>query len=149
MIISDPFFKPNDLTAISRAAVPFETETPYLLECKLEKDISVIEVNFKENISGFLKAHKWLNSLSDSYLSKTSMGGGSLLEHSHALNLGQLLVNDNIKQLKPFDSNINFLKTKNQYYDYDSKLDFVSGSKLIKIQQNFTTLPVEKNIKIF
>lgn len=116
---------------------------------KLEKDISVIEVNFKENTSGFLKAHKWFNSLSDSYLSKTSLGGGSLLEHSHALNLGQLLVNDNLKQLKLFDSNMNFLKTKNQFYDYDTKLDFVSGSKLIKIQQNFTTLPVEKNIKIF
>ena len=45
-------------------------------------------------------------------------------------------------------SNINFLKSKNQHYDYDTKLDFVSGSKLIKIQQNFTTLPVEKNIKV-
>ena len=92
---------------------------------KLEKDISVIEVNFKKYFR-ILKAHKWLNSLSDSYLSKTSWR--SFVNHPNALNLGQLLVNDNIKQLKPFDSNINFLKTKNQYYDYDSKLDFVSGS---------------------
>ena len=76
------------------------------------------------------------------------MGGGSLLEHSHALNLGQFLLDDNLKQLKMIKSNINFLKSKNQHYDYDTKLDFVSGSKLIKIQQNFTTLPVEKNIKV-
>ncbi len=115
---------------------------------KLKKNIHTIEVNFKENTSGFLKAHKWFDSLADSYLSKTVLGGGSLLEHSHALNLGQFLLDDNLKQLKMLRSNINFLKSKNEHYDYDAKLDFVSGSKLIKIQQNFTTLPVEKNIKV-
>lgn len=115
---------------------------------KLKKNIHTIEVNFKENTSGFLKAHKWFNSLADSYLSKTVLGGGSLLEHSHALNLGQFLLDDNLKQLKMLKSNINFLKSKNEYYDYDTKLDFMSGSKLIRIQQNFTTLPVEKNIRV-
>ena len=115
---------------------------------KLRKNIHTIEVNFKENTSGFLKAHKWFNSLADSYLSKTVLGGGSLLEHSHALNLGQFLLDDNLKQIKMLKSNINFLKSKNEYYDYDTKLDFMSGSKLIRIQQNFTTLPVEKNIRV-
>ena len=71
-----------------------------------------------------------------------------MLEHSHALNLGQFLLDDNLKKIKMIKSNINFLKSKNEYYDYDTKLDFMSGSKLIKIQQNFTTLPVEKNIRV-
>ena len=40
-----------------------------------------------ESWDGILKAHSWLVSETDSYLAYTERGGGSLLEHSHALNL--------------------------------------------------------------
>ena len=38
------------------------------------------------------KAHNWMKSINESYLSKTKLGGGALCEHSHALNLVQYFV---------------------------------------------------------
>ncbi|MBD1109569.1 Gfo/Idh/MocA family oxidoreductase [Pelagibacterales bacterium SAG-MED50] len=116
---------------------------------KLQQNIKKIEVNFKENTSGFLKAHKWFKSLADSYLSKTKVGGGSLCEHSHAINLGQLFLNDKIDQLKLIKSKVKYIKNAEENYDYDSKIELENKGKFIQINQNFTTLPVEKNVKIF
>lgn len=116
---------------------------------KLKKHIKKIEVNFKENTSGFLNAHKWFKSLADSYLSKTKDGGGSLSEHSHAINLGQLFLNDKIDQLKLINSKVKYIKNNKENYDYDSKIEMESEGKFIQINQNFTTSPIEKNVKIF
>ena len=108
---------------------------------------STIEINFKENTSGFLKAHYWLKDLSKSYLSKYKEGGGSLLEHSHALNLGQFFSTDKHK-LKILGKDINFKKDNQVNYDNSSSLILKYNKKLILINQNFETLPIEKNITI-
>ena len=112
------------------------------------KKISQIDVNFKENTVGFLKAHYWYKSLSESYLSKTKIGGGSLCEHSHGINLGQYLIGDgtNISLKK---KRLNWYKKNQCNYDSSAELVYLSKNKILNIHQNFVTSPTEKNIKVY
>lgn len=114
---------------------------------KQKVPIDTIEVNFKENTEGFLKAHYWLRDLRGSYLSKYKQGGGSLLEHSHAINLAQFFCNDN-RDFIILNKNIKLIKDKFQFYDKESQLILKSNDSLILINQNFVTWPIEKNITI-
>ena len=112
-----------------------------------KKKFNYMSVNFKEGTEGFLKAHNWLKSLNDSYLSNWKEGGGALCEHSHALNLAQYLIDDKANNLKLFNKNIEFSVNKNTY-DKNSKLFFNFKKKPIIINQNFETTPTEKKITI-
>ena len=109
--------------------------------------LDTIEVNFKENTGGFLKAHYWLKDLSKSYLSKYKEGGGSLLEHSHALNLAQYFCKEP-SELKIINKNIEFIKNKKVFYDANSSLILKTNQNLVLVNQNFETLPIEKNITV-
>jgi len=110
-------------------------------------DLDTIEVNFKENTGGFLKAHYWLKDLSKSYLSKYKDGGGSLLEHSHALNLAQYFCKKS-SELKIIDKNIDYIKNDKVFYDTNSSIILKTSKNLVLVNQNFETLPIEKNITI-
>ena len=110
-------------------------------------ELDSIEVNFKENTGGFLKAHYWLKDLSKSYLSKYREGGGSLLEHSHALNLAQYFCKEPSK-LKIINKNIQFVKNKKVFYDTSSSLILNTNQNLVLVNQNFETLPIEKNVTV-
>tara|TARA_Y100000389_G_scaffold200309_1_gene240444 strand:- start:1833 stop:2846 length:1014 start_codon:yes stop_codon:yes gene_type:complete len=110
-------------------------------------ELDSIEVNFKENTGGFLKAHYWLKDLSKSYLSKYREGGGSLLEHSHALNLAQYFCKEPSK-LKIINKNIQFVKNKKVFYDTSSSLILNANQNLVLVNQNFETLPIEKNVTV-
>jgi predicted dehydrogenase len=46
-----------------------------------------LDVEVRENVSYILGAHWWMKDISESYLGSTASGGGSLLEHSHAVAL--------------------------------------------------------------
>ena len=109
------------------------------------KKINFINVNFKENTSGFLNAHFWFKSLNDSYLSKTKEGGGALCEHSHALNLAQYLLKDS-KKIKIISKKLVFKKIKKSYYDKSVDLFLTEKNKLIQVVQNFETQPTEKSV---
>ena len=110
-------------------------------------ELDSIEVNFKENTGGFLKAHYWLKDLSKSYLSKYREGGGSLLEHSHGLNLAQYFCKEPSK-LKIINKNIQFVKNKKVFYDTSSSLILNTNQNLVLVNQNFETLPIEKNVTV-
>ena len=112
-----------------------------------KNNFNFVEIKFKENTEGFLKAHSWYKSLSDSYLSKTKKGGGALSEHSHGINLCQFIFNDNFK-FKLISKNISFLKNKNENYDESSNLIFSNKGKIVSIFQNFRTKPTEKEVTI-
>ena len=110
-------------------------------------NFNFIEIKFKENTEGFLKAHSWYKSLSDSYLSSTKKGGGALSEHSHGINLCQYMLDDNFN-FKLISKDISFLKNKNVNYDESSNLIFSDKNKVISIFQNFITKPTEKEVTI-
>ena len=112
-----------------------------------KNNFDFIEIKFKENTEGFLKAHNWYKSLSDSYLSKTKRGGGALSEHSHGINLCQYIFNDNFN-FKLISKNIIFCKNKSENYDESSNLIFLNENKIVSIFQNFTTKPTEKEITV-
>jgi predicted dehydrogenase len=128
------------------------------LKKKIKKEkIIYCEIYFKENTSGFLKAHSWIKNLNESYLSNTKMGGGALCEHSHALNLlfyflnpkNVQILNSDIKKINSYDSSckINFLfdnvptekiikiKTKKGYYELQYNYN-KSHDKIIQILSN-------------
>lgn len=110
-----------------------------------KNNFNYLNVNFKENTTGFLKAHSWYKDLSDSYLSKQSLGGGALCEHSHALNLAQYLIGDK-KTFKFKTKFIKNYKNKKSSYDLDANIFYQYNDKVIEINQNFETQPTEKNI---
>ena len=114
---------------------------------KQNDNFNFMEVKFKENTEGFLKAHSWYKSLSDSYLSSSKNGGGALSEHSHGINLCQYILNDDFN-FKLISKDIGFLKNKNSNYDESSNLIFSDKNKVISIFQNFKTKPTEKEITI-
>jgi len=114
---------------------------------KQKSQLDVIEVNFKENTAGFLKAHYWLKDLSKSYLSKYKQGGGALLEHSHALNLAQYFCEDRA-EMKIINKNIEFIKNDKTFYDKSSSIILRSNKNLVLVNQNFETQPIEKNITV-
>jgi len=112
-----------------------------------KNNFNFMEIKFKENTEGFLKAHSWYKSLSDSYLSNTKKGGGALSEHSHGINLCQYMLDDDFN-FKLISKDINFLKSKNVNYDESSNLIFSDKNKIISIFQNFVTKPTEKEVTI-
>jgi predicted dehydrogenase len=114
---------------------------------KQKKNFVSMEIKFKENTEGFLKAHNWYKSLAESYLSNTTKGGGALAEHSHGINLCQYLVND-FSNFRLINKDINFFKFKNSNYDESSNLIFSKKNKIINIFQNFTSKPTEKELII-
>jgi predicted dehydrogenase len=110
-----------------------------------KNNFNYLSVNFKENTAGFLKAHSWYKNLSESYLSKQIKGGGSLCEHSHALNLAQYFIGDNSK----FQFKIKFIKNfkdKKSFYDSNANIFYKFKNKIIEVNQNFETYPTEKSI---
>jgi len=112
-----------------------------------KNNFNFMDIKFKENTEGFLKAHSWYKSLSDSYLSSSKKGGGALSEHSHGINLCQYMLDDDFN-FKLISKDINFLKNKNSNYDESSNLIFSNKNKIISIFQNFKTKPTEKEITI-
>ena len=121
-----------------------------LLRKLLKKErnkFNFMEIKFKENTEGFLKAHSWYKSLSDSYLSNIKKGGGALAEHSHGINLSQYILGDKTNY-KLIYKDIKFCKTNKSNYDENSILLFSHRNKIVKIVQNFQTKPTEKEIQI-
>ena len=109
--------------------------------------IKFCRVSFKENITGFLRAHNWLSSINQTYLSKTNKGGGALCEHSHAINLLQFLMDDKIDSFRR--KSFSFTKDKKNFHDTNFKGMLYSKNFIGEFEQNFETLPIEKTVELF
>jgi predicted dehydrogenase len=55
--------------------------------------VATISARTREHWGGIFKAHPWLSGPADSYLGFVNRGGGSLGEHSHAINIWQHFTN--------------------------------------------------------
>lgn len=110
--------------------------------------INSIDISFKENTSGFLKAHSWFKSLDESYLSSIQEGGGALFEHSHAINFYYYLFSDKSDNEKILNVEKIFQPGKRKY-DNKIVINLQNKSKLIKIEQNFITNPPEKKVILY
>ena len=82
---------------------------------KLSKKKYYVAMLHLKKILEDLKAHNWMKSINESYLSKTKLGGGALCEHSHALNLVQYFVKH--KNVQILNKQFKFNKDKKNYHD--------------------------------
>ncbi len=115
-----------------------------------KNQFSNISIYFKENNVGFLKAHHWMKTLDESYLSDTQKGGGALCEHSHALNLAQFLLNDKEQEFEIIHNEIRYSKNKSKkIFDTSVNTKFKVKNKIVNVVQNFETFPTEKKIEVF
>jgi hypothetical protein len=64
----------------------------FLNKIKWQKDINLIDINWREGFSGILNAHFWMKNEYDSYLGDITKGGGAIHEHSHGLHLAIILL---------------------------------------------------------
>jgi len=112
--------------------------------------ILTITAHNKEHWGGIFAAHPWLKGPHETYLGHYKKGGGSLCEHSHAINLfvhfSHFL---NLGRVKEVSADIQFEKNKLSHFD---KLNFISlktDNEIIgSVVQDVITKPAEKFIKI-
>ena len=109
--------------------------------------IKSVKITWKEDFENVMKAHPWVKSLSDSYLSNTEAGGGGLHEYSHAahllMNIKEILFR---KSQINIDSKIVFKKIKKTYYDYISNLAFKIKDCSFELKINTLANPDIKEI---
>lgn len=108
-----------------------------------------IDIEWKESFDLVLKAHPWLKSLNDSYLSNFKLGGGALHEYSHAVHffliLKEIIFNDkNIKLI----IKTNFCKSGKNKYDKKVQLSYQNGSKKINLFLNTINNPPIKKVNV-
>lgn len=115
-----------------------------------KKHIRYIKISWKESFSYLLKAHPWIKSIKESYLSNVESGGGALHEFSHAIHLMNNIANNLYKkdsvQLK---SKIKFRKLNINKFDYLSIIDLNYNGKSIKTEINSIRKPPLKKIEIY
>lgn len=111
------------------------------------KKINQIDVSWKENWDGILKAHFWLKNEFSSYLGDIKNGGGALQEHSHGLHLLSLILkNKNISLV-----NCDFIKKgifKKNKYDLFYSISGIKNKIFFNYQTDLLTKPADKSIKI-
>ncbi len=115
----------------------------------LPKKNITINITWKESFDLVLKAHPWLRSLGESYLSNVKIGGGVAHEYSHALHIFLILKmmlfkNENPKFLKK----ISYKKIKTNIYDNNLYLSFRKNKKTLNLYLNGTNNPPIKKIEV-
>jgi predicted dehydrogenase len=104
----------------------------------------------RESWDGIMRAHPWLNSPQDSYLSSIEHGGGALLEHSHALNLFQyfsfLTGAGNVESVSAVQD---LVTLENRTYDQISQLSLRTSSGCLGlVEQDVVSMPSMKSIRV-
>lgn len=78
----------------------------------------VLEVAFRENWSGILKAHSWLSGPQDSYLGFWKKGGGASGEHSHAIHFWQHFSDiSGLGKISEVSSSMDMVKNESTEFD--------------------------------
>jgi len=112
--------------------------------------IHYIKINWQEDFKLVLKAHPWVKSIKDSYLSDIKKGGGALHEYSHALHLGLCLRNILFSKKNTKISNkILFKNVGNYKYDSRAIIELKSKNIVIEVNIDSITNPPEKNLTIY
>lgn len=115
-----------------------------------KKDISIIDVSWREGWKGILNAHFWNKNEFSTYLGNLSKGGGSTHEHSHGLHLIVCLSKVlNFKLPKKFVK-FHFIKKKNKidYYDNYLNINWKLDNFLINYTSDLISDPANKSISI-
>jgi predicted dehydrogenase len=117
---------------------------------KKKKTLNHINIYWKESFKYLLKAHPWIKSLKETYLSDIKYGGGVLHEFSHAVHLTKSL-----KNLLKFPNEFKFSSkilykrvNKNRKYDYLSKIFFKSENLKISTFVDGISMSPQKKIVI-
>jgi len=119
-----------------------------ILKKKIGK-IKNIEINWKEDFKLILKAHPWIKSLKQSYLSNLNKGGGGCHEYSHAVHLAIIFKNILFKNKIQISQSIVYKKKKNLYYDSVAQITFKDKLRSINLNIDTISNPCQKNIKLF
>tara|TARA_B100000579_G_scaffold420009_1_gene419236 strand:+ start:2372 stop:3397 length:1026 start_codon:yes stop_codon:yes gene_type:complete len=109
-----------------------------------------VKINWKEDFKLVLKAHPWIKSIKDSYLSDINKGGGVSHEYSHAIHLGVCFKNilfpkKNIKM----SNKITFKKINNNKYDIKTIIKLKHNNTTIEMDIDSITNPPKKNLIIY
>ena len=113
-------------------------------------EIETLDVEFREHWGGIFDAHFWLDGPKDSYLGFTKLGGGALLEHSHAINLWQTISNElGFGKITEVSAKLDYFKDNELEYDKVSLLNVRSERGLIgRIVQDVVTFPTRKIARV-
>lgn len=105
-----------------------------------------IDVEFREHWGGIFNAHPWLEGPHDSYLGFWERGGGSLGEHSHALNLWQYFsLLTGAGKVGTVNAMFDFEKTDKVEYDKLALLNLKTDSGMVgRVVQDVVTKPTRK-----
>lgn len=95
-------------------------------------------------------AHPWIKGPSDSYLGFTKRGGGSLCEHSHAINIWQHFANFlDLGKVNKVNANLNFTKKNKVNHDNLCMLNVETEKGILgNIIQDVITWPSQKYLRI-
>lgn len=130
------------------------TKNTKLAEKILKKDpigkILTITSYNREHWQSIFNAHPWIKGPSSSYLGFTKKGGGSLLEHSHAINIWQHFANFlKLGKINKVNANLNFVTKDNVNHDDLSILNVITEKGILgNIIQDVITLPAQKFVRI-
>jgi predicted dehydrogenase len=121
-----------------------------LLKKGLIGKVSTITSYNREYWKTIFDAHPWINGPSDSYLGFTKRGGGSLSEHSHAINIYQHFANFlKLGKINKVNANLNFVKKNKVNHDNLSILNVETEKGILgNIIQDVITWPSQKFLRI-
>ena len=113
-------------------------------------NIKYLDVSFREHWKGIFDAHFWLNGPEDSYLGFWEKGGGSLGEHSHALNLWQSIAKFlNQGKIVKVSSQFKFKKNNLVNYDEIAMLNLETETGFVgNVIQDVVTYPPQKCMRL-
>ena len=113
-------------------------------------EIITIDVEFRESWDGIFAAHPWLAGPHESYLGYIERGGGSLCEHSHALNLWQhFTIMAGGGKVNKVNSIIKLHDDGKTKYDSIALLNLESENGIIgRVVQDVLSLPVKKQARL-
>lgn len=121
-----------------------------IIKSKEFGEVLSIDVEFRENWDGIFKAHPWLDGPKDSYLGFIKKGGGSLCEHSHALNLWQHLATKCfLGEISDFHAFFKINKNNSLNYDEFVTINLQTQKNIVgRVIQDVVTKPHSKMAKL-
>tara|TARA_B100000902_G_scaffold399760_1_gene472363 strand:+ start:665 stop:1747 length:1083 start_codon:yes stop_codon:yes gene_type:complete len=130
-----------------------KTNTVALLQKLQEASLgppTLIRGKTREDWSGILAAHPWINNVTDSYLSYTSRGGGALYEHSHGLDFALYIAHElGCGRPKKVISSMDTVEHEFGSYDKEVKIEIeTTEGTPVEVNQDLYTLPPDKSLEI-
>ena len=122
-----------------------------ILKKNLYKNNSKVQINidWKESFKLVLKAHPWIKSIRESYLSNYKVGGGVSHEYSHAIHLLIILKEILFRKNTPnFKKDISFKKVGKTKYDKSLIITYLDQRVKLNLFLNSVNNPPQKRITV-